>query len=460
MFFNRFRSVAAIISLVSASAVASTLPFVLINSDQGLVEFTRENNTVLLKEWNTFSAPWLVLQGPFSRCTWAGKPCSGTKWRLDLPSGVPTESNTIFTLRLEEKGKTESYDIRLVRKDFPWFRTQGSSVLSEPIIFSSSSLTSQKERCDLVILDPKGKILFHRQLEKICIDFRPHLVSGERFYSYQEVSRAFVLGGTVGPRVILNENLEPVRTIDHNFDGHEFHMIAEDHWLSVEVQLDRLRNGLVYLNKRIRERKAGKIIFDWGVSDFIEQTGTEAMLHSTVLHKDSESVLNLMHVNSVYSLKDSILVGLGTNGICHLSRVRRTCDWILGGASDQFKLTLLQHPIFQHSAALIGSKLYLFSNYTAPMLLQQTSRVLVYDLDVNARKVKSFTVLRSAKEQTYLMGSLQLKGEVLSIGTGLRIHPGADFIEQKNTEETFRLNFISPDEMVYRFYREPFGEQL
>ncbi len=83
--------------------------------------------------------------------------------------------------------------------------------------------------------------------------------------------------GLFGTRILLSDDMRVLKRIEEIYDGHEFILFSLDHWIGMEVQLDRLSGGAVYLDKRLRERKNGTIVFDWGVSDFIKQTNTPAL---------------------------------------------------------------------------------------------------------------------------------------------------------------------------------------
>ncbi len=62
------------------------------------------------------------------------------------------------------------------------------------------------------------------------------------------------------------------------------------------------------------------------------------------------------------------------------------------------------------------------------------------------------------EEFVHIMGSVQVTGEFLSIGYGSNKFTKYDFIEMhEDGKESWKFA-LDPERLVYRFYREPFGE--
>lgn len=395
-------------------------------------------------------------------CHWQGRECGPSPWVLSLGGPVPQKDReTRFQLTYRWKGKVRRFELDVLSDNFPYMTQTGHSVLALPLIFSVTSPSSEKKQntCHLVILSSEQELVFYRQLPIVCTDFRPHQTNDGLLYSYQEVQEGVADVGLFGSRIILSDDMRVLKRIEDTYDGHEFILLSLDHWIGMEVQLDRLSGGAVYLDKRLRERKNGAIVFDWGVSDFIKQTKSEGVCLATLGKFKNEMVVDLVHMNSIQVLsEDEWLVGLGHSGLGVLSKRTHRLDWILGGFADQFSLTAEQASIFVHTPSfnVRESALYLFSNRGAGKLDGAApARILSYKLDVPQRRVTAFSVLRDRGEVVRQMGALQVEGDVLSISFGSAEKATHNFVEMKGATDTWSLSFNGPGTVVYRFYRRP-----
>jgi hypothetical protein len=395
-------------------------------------------------------------------CRWQGRECGTSPWVLSLAGPVPSEGQqTSFELAYRWEGKAHLFELDVLSDNFPYMTQTGHSVLAVPLIFSvtSPSLENKQNTCHLVILSSEQELVFYRQLPIVCTDFRPHQTKDGLLYSYQEVQEGVADVGLFGTRIILGDDMRVVKRIEEIYDGHEFILFSLDHWIGIEVQLDRLSGGAVYLDKRLRERKNGAVVFDWGVSDFVKQTKSEGVCLATFGKFKNEMVVDLVHINSIQVLgDDEWLVGLGHSGLGVLSKRKHRLEWILGGFADQFSLTAEQASIFVHTPSfnVRESALYLFSNRGAGKLDGTApARILSYKLDVPQRRVTAFSVLRDRGEVVRQMGSLQVEGDVLSISFGSAEKATLDFVEMRGEAETWTLALRDPRSLVYRFYRRP-----
>jgi hypothetical protein len=394
-------------------------------------------------------------------CRWQGHNCGASPWVLSLVGPVPQKNRqTRFELAYRWKGKKHLFELDVLADNFPYMTQTGRSVLSLPLIFSVTSLPSEKQNtCHLVILSSEQELVFYRQLPIVCNDFRPHQTEIGLLYSYQEVKEGVADVGLFGTRTLLSDDMRVLKRIEEIYDGHEFILLSLDHWIGMEVQLERLSGGAVYLDKRLRERKNGALVFDWGVSDFIKQTKSEGVNLATLGKFKDEVVVDLVHMNSIQILSaDEWLVGLGTSGMGVLSKSKHRLEWIIGGFADQFSLPAEQASMFVHTPIfnVRESALYVFSNRGAGVLSGNApARVLKYELDVPQRRVKAFSVLRDRGEVVRQMGGLQVEGDVLSISFGSAEKVAHHFVEMKGDTETWSLSFNKLGTMVYRFYRRP-----
>ncbi len=389
------------------------------------------------------------------RCRFRQKKCIGTVFE---PSPKSARENVV-ELIVEKNGKTHKFSIRILPESFPFNSPEGKSVLSRPLIFSAiRKRPHQDTYCHLVILSPKNELVFYRQLKELCTDFRPHLAQGKTWYSYSLTNEGIANVGSSGPRVLLDEKFNVIKVIDLPLDAHEFLFFGPDHWIGIEMGLERLKNGQLYLNKIIRERKNGEIVFEWSVKDYLAKMQSELTGSIVLTSFHGEKVAEILHLNSIQILnKEHLLVGFAYNGVALLERKSGKVIWHFGGIYDDFSIPMNIQPLFEHSATLTPEgKLCLFSNLT-PSAKGLTSQVLCYLIDSEKRKVKSFEVLRDKGETSSMMGGVQFVGNVASIFFGLRKNADYDFIETSDGKDNWKLN-LGKDWIVYRFYREPFGE--
>lgn len=422
--------------------------------------YAEKNGTIFLKEYRRELPPEIHFSADakITKCRFAGKNCKGPGITLSLPGKVPENSReTRLEVTYEVKKIKRQLTLSLFPENFPYFSQEGQSAGSDPLIFSVATMTpDNREGCHLFVMTPEGQLTFYRHLDLVCNDFRPHRFSdGTLAYSYQEVTLGAEFIGVFGPRVVLDKDFNFIRRIPLDDDGHEFILLGPDHWIGIELELDRLGSGMPYLNKRVRERKAGKIIFDWGVSDFTRELKTEAVSNAQISTYKKEVVAELLHLNSVQKVgEEGYLIGLGFNGVAFVDRDTRKISWILGGLNDQFSLKIHEHPYFLHTPWFDEKtgELILFSNWTYG--LRKFSRVLSYKLDPKEKKLIQFRELRNKKELSYIMGSVQLTGDLISVGLGTKEISRCDFVEMKGNEETWKFH-LGKKWVVYRFYRKP-----
>lgn len=391
------------------------------------------------------------------RCLLGGLPCPQSAGGYSFSPNLASIAANELKLGLRKGGHRKDFTINLLPKNFPYMRLTGRSSVDSPLIFSVLPVQDGPEICHLMVLSPLGHLRFYRQLEGLCFDFRPHDVAGQRFYSYQRIRESITHVGHAGPRVILDSSFREVEVIAPDGDGHEFHYLGSDHWIGIEFGLGRLSNGRVYFDRRIVERKAGRELFSWGVSDYFRQHGSELTPNALLTSYRGEIVAEVIHINAIQVHPTGLLVGLGTNGVGFLNRKERKLEWELGGIADDFRLTIDQHPNFFHTPNWDHEKneLVLFSNRSHGVAGEISSRVLRYTLAPKQKRLLKYEVLRDRKELSYLMGSVQKTNAALSIGFGSKNNVPYDFVEMAGGKDVWTLS-LAPGHMVYRFYRKPY----
>lgn len=414
------------------------------------------SETIELREFSKVRVPRLVPRpgAEIISCSFRNKDCRGSA--VDLIPGIGAQVETV-SLRYRESGKIKALTVALRPAGFPVLKLEGKSTIKNPLIFSTMSLNEEANRCHLFVLSPTGDLTFYRELDKVCFDFRPHRIEDRTFYSYLEVDETIPYVGYLGPRVILDENFTEINRVAPRNDMHEFLLLGQDHWIGIEVELARLSNGKTYFNKRIRERKQGKIIFDWGTSDVIAQFGTEAATAMMQTSFRGETVAEIFHFNSIQILKDGLLVGLGHDGVGYLNRTTKKLDWVLGGIHDTFDMNIYDAPLFNHTPRLDEKTgvLHVFSNRSMQKISRRSVRILSYEMDLKKKIVKKVNVLRKKDELSYLLGSVQETDGVLSIGFGSKESAPWDFIEQASDGNDVWKLALPKEWIVYRFYRQP-----
>lgn len=413
------------------------------------------------REYRKFS-PATISLSPGSKlrsCRWREKPCQGTEWTLSLDGQAGSGKRPRFELTYTLKDTTKKFIVDVVPANFPVIHQTGRSAGAHPLIFSASHLGHKNPHgCYLIKLSPAGEFEFFRHVKERCGDFRPHSVGAENFYSYQEVNSGINYVAFIGPRVILDRNFREISRVAGKNDGHEFLLLGADHWIGFEIELGRLENGRTYVNKRIRERKAGKIVHDWGVSDYLRQFGSEATLNISLSRIGDETVAELLHLNTVQVLKNGKwLVGLGYEGVALLDPSKNKLEWVLGGLNDTSGLPVDRQPFFNHTPYLDekSGELSLFSNSSWGNITVNEARILRYKLSPEM-KISGPEILRDSGERVRIMGSLQVNDDLLTIGFGSKEKASADMIEMSGPAETWRIK-LPPEWVVYRFYRSPMG---
>lgn len=395
-------------------------------------------------------------------CIFQGKQCRSANLPLIFNGSLkPLKRNIDFKISFISNGRRKSYGISLLPPNILELDFSGKSVIKKPIIFSVAKL--ENTSCDLFVLNPDGSIYFYRKLDHLCYDFRVHEVSNKLFYSYLEATASNDATGAAGTRMVLDKNFSSYEEIKTIVDMHEFHYLGPKHWMAFISRLGRLGSGTSYLDKRIVEMKNGVEIFNWGVSDIMKQSGTEATALAVLFTlNDNEVISNVMHLNSIQLIGDEfLLIGLGANGVAYVNKKSKKIIWILGGASGHFKLLSNQHMALTHTPTYdpTTNSLLLFSNSgVSSFEFKNPTRIVNYKLDTISRKIKEYEVIYTAKYISHAAGSVQKSGEVYSIGLGIQNERDNDFVEVQTEKKTASFKMREKGLYIYRIYRQPFGQ--
>ena len=220
--------------------------------------------------------------------------------------------------------------------------------------------------------------------------------------------------------------------------------------------MGRLKSGPAYFDKRIQEVENGKVVFDWGVSDYFKAVNSEATVLTRLASYKDEVVADIIHMNSFQKIdEERLIIGMGFNGVVCLNMKERKIEWILGGMHDQFGLTMKQHPHFHHTPRFDprDNTLTIFLNVSTSGHMKNSARIQRYKIDPIKKKLISLEVLRDKGEQAATLGSVQVIENTVSIGFGNRSKGDYDFLELYQGKEVAWLRFKQPELKAYRIYR-------
>jgi hypothetical protein len=455
---NKLFKIFLLIGLSSQANGESFKNFSIENVRPEYIRTNEKSNEIEFFEYLAETPPTVVIGPGVSSCKFEKQKChEGQRIALNLP--VPFHPQT-WSLQFVAEGKFQKHKFRALPRNAPPFSVFGKSAIpNQDLVFATRDLFLN-DSCHLFVVRPNGELRFYRQTKPICIDFRPHLIEGRTLYSYGAASEGVIDGvAMMGSRQILDERFHEVDRIDGNFDHHEFHYYGKGHYLGIQILQKRLPNGLSYLDKRIREYENGKIIFDWGISDFFDQVKSSMTAVAYASSLNGQVVWELVHLNAIQLLKNGdFILSLGDSGVIYLNRKTKKVDWILGGPYDEFGLTFQQYPQFQHTTwfDVETNRLLLFSNRNigSPHGVS-FSRLLEYELDTKGKKLIKLNVLRDKKESIMAMGAVQRVGSVYSLTFGRKTIGSDDYYsEMKDDKDIFGFRFGEEKQwFLYRVYR-------
>ncbi len=335
------------------------------------------------------------------------------------------------------------------------FTSHGHSELKSDLFFAMTSIDPHGP-CSLFRVSPENRVLFQRKLDLPCLDFRPHLVPEGVFYSYFEPNEGIPGSAPFGKRVILDSGYKIVKRIPEEFSALDFILLGPDHWMGIEYDLRKFPSGKTYLNRIVRERRDGRIVFEWGAHDFIHQSGSDTAAWATLKPFAGNVVIDYMVFNSLQILKDEILLGTGTNGVLLLDRKTAKIKWIFGGLSDQFSIDHRQNNLFTSSVRFDSEKseLLLLSHQSFDIIGTENTKIRKYHIDIPGRRLLKVEELRDRKEYFGHLGSLISTGNILSLGAGRKNRASYDFLELSAGKESWKI-ILEEKFFASGFYRSP-----
>jgi hypothetical protein len=461
-FANSFPQI--ILLLLSATCFGSSFQnedFILLNTNQEYVRSNKDSNKIIIQDYFARSPPEIEIKSLKNgeSCYLNNLPCKKSgKIPLVLSQAKHPE---IFELKLTRNSGTHSYHLQILPDDYPSLITTGKSRSKSPFVFSILPNKSNLRTCHLFVLNSKGALDFYRKLDLKCLDFRPHRIGDQTYFSYFETG--FLIDGSsiIGTRVVLDPQFNPLLQID-NLDCHEFILISVTHWIQIKTFVDRLDDRNLFMNKEIQEISDGNIIFRWNLKDYLAQFPNSIFPSAGFVTYLTQPAMELIHLNSIQRVNpDSLLIGMADSGVALLNKKSRRVEWILGGDHDDFGLTKDQWFAFSHTPNLnlVDNKLLLFENRNSNSVTDYSTRVIEYDLDLPRKKIVGFRATRPGLSRSFITGSVQGEsGNLWTISYGNHFDEAPDFQELENLKETWSLRIQDKLFTNYRLYREPMGE--
>lgn len=404
-------------------------------------------------------------------------------WQVWYTSNRPGSVEPIPLARQLEMDNPRYRAGHLVRppQDFPTFEIWRSPMCPELPIkrlflnrdFSNPDFVSRPSY--VYAIDLSGRVEYWARYENgVAMDFKPHhQADGRTMYSYF-VSRdsSMVNGNFVGETVLLDDHFEIVDTVSlgeygqrprRSSGSHEFLMLGPGHFISTaleSIEADLGKLGSDWPSRRqvmdsvVQEVKQGKVVCEWRSSD---TTSLYLDSHFSVAAEPNQP-WDYAHLNSVYvDSPTSWLVSFRyLSEVVAVNPQANQVQWILGGRSDEFGLTANQRFSFQHCATRTAAgRLLVFDNGVE----RSQTRVVEYDLDVAARKLKNFKVVYIKDPRlpvsTYMGSVYELEPDMYLVcwggteGDGLRC-PDVSILWRG--QQVWTLSFTQPHTWCYRAY--------
>jgi hypothetical protein len=305
------------------------------------------------------------------------------------------------------------------------------------------ALADRNKAGEILKLNYAGDSLYRQMFASTIIDFKRWVINGKIRYSYVQYEESFSIkdaGYLPGAVVVTDEYMNELQRIhllpygtrtanDPNaVDGHDFILVADNHYIVIAYYLKEVDNipaslnpivGCKVIAPIIQEVKNGTVIWEWDGTDYPEfyTTSIEGNKFSTdtVLH-------DYMHINAItIDKKDNNLICSFRNldQVLKLNRTTGDIIWRLGGKNSDFILTEDQKFLRQHHPTFAdnGETLVLFDNGVP--ITRAYSRVVEFKLDEAAKKVVSFkSMLLPGNTFCPYMGSVQKTDSGYFIGGG------------------------------------------
>lgn len=408
-----------VLSLAVAPTVAhASAPFHVENaSSEALV--WKSSSELDVREFDVRNPPTLVFDSwsEISKCSLDGSPCT-QRTALSIQHAQPHVR--VFNLQLVMKsGTTQAFKIELFEKLGDGFRIVGRSQLKKNILFGYDDL--------LMMLSPKGEVLYYFRTPFFVSDFKQHLVDGRIFYSYFHHQTGNLMLNVEGNRVVLDEHFKIVDTPDVIVDGHEFVILGPRHYLFSSYDGMTASNGKCKIDQNILEWKDGREVSRAHLNTFALAFG--ASPHLVQFHGHECEAVG--HFNSIQVIDDDHWILETHARVFEYDRKTQQPTWILGGKLDQFKIGDAASARLWHCARWDDQKKELTVFDNGIHFPDTPAGVRVFKLDLASKSVLSRRFIPVAKGVSEYGGCAWKDGDSFSVTMGEH-KTEYDFIETRD----------------------------
>lgn len=407
--------------------------------------FTSESNVRIARYYHK-KPPVLVLKSSLNLndCIFDGRPCSRTReLEIKLPEGKST-SHTILLKYKDDKQISKLLSFEIASENKLGFKIIGQSALNKNLLMSPDKR--------LLMLSPKGDLLFYLESNFSLIDFRQHIVNNTIFYSYFQVSKHHDGVNSDGHRIILNEHFELLKKIETLMDFHEFIFLGLDHYIFSLYSSIETVSGHCEIIQKVVELKNGKVLNEFSTEKY-KKIGYIFDRYKKHAYKGRYCIKGT-HLNSVVRLShDKWIISFGNESIFLWNLKKNKAEWIFHGYQDQFGIsnhfqTTLHHtPHFDFETG----RVILFANN----LGNKNVRILDFILDFENKQVISEKSIEFPEQFSTFGGSVFIDKNTLSIGFGSKDSGPWDFIEHTSGSQVFFIKILDDKYKIlnYRIYR-------
>lgn len=441
---------------------AAAFDFSIRNVGEKNLEATAPEELVLT-EYSALHPPELAFKSPkdIDECTLDNQPCELAK-PLILRLAKTDRVSRSFALTYKLNGAQKKFTISLLDKDFPVYEATGTSSLKSNVLFTPINLTPttyQPRTNDgrLLALNPDGSVLYYRKNPgELVTDFRPHRFDEKIRYSYLVAKRGFPGLTLEGPRVFLDEEFQPIQTVDEIFDMHDAVFISSDHYFRIKYEKRRTPLGGCMLAPTVYETKGKKTVYELSTHELLGRQLTYVDFFLLPYIYEGEICREIFHLNTIQVVdRERLLLGF-LNSIVMYNRQTKKVEWVFGGPDSSFFLPPGMRGALFHTAIWepATSTLTYLRNRTleSPAVAVNSAR-----LDLKNKDIISFETVFQGKHPSIAQGSVSKDGDaIFSVYLGLKSNEqDTDFREIVSGKEVFSIRFLPGFGSGYRAYRAP-----
>jgi hypothetical protein len=414
-----------------------------------------------ISEYKEFMPPEVVVQcqGEVSACKLNDKKCDENN-RTKILISEKTREQSQFKLAYQCKGENPTeVNIYLFGNDFPIYQSTGKSTLAQRVLMTPMSVNAGtldvKLKGHLIALNPDGSIFFYRRENEVVVDFKNHIIKGQKFYSYMRITESLPNLTMEGKRVLLDDKFNFIRELPWKTDVHEFLMPDQDRFVFIKYLPVKSSLGVCQIYPELKEYSKGKLVYNLTAKD-VKKWDLLAGLSLRFDFKGSPCI-HPFHLNSIQIVDDKhILLGV-MNMHIFLEKKSKKIVWLFGGNDSQFDGTQDQLYFLSHTPRWDSenNSLTFFTNRN--LSSADSTKIIEAKLDLTHKKITSWKIVADHLTPSAFMGSVEkAENEAYSVGYGQKVNPKSDdFDEILNGKKVFSVTFLKPfNSGGYRTYRD------